>query len=252
MKYMIGALITVAALASPAWAGNDVRVLEVRGEAAMRAGVDGEWVPLKKGTILKARWWVQTSLGACLYLKIWNNTVVQIRSASLVEIEKVEEKGNRQTGRLNLALGMVKVNIRRDRTEIVDFRVNSPRMTTAVKGTLWKQAFFPHLGISEMGVERGRVAVEQLGSQKRMMTRGTGLCGTRPTEPEKEGTEEQHGMPTEVRREGGRMDVDNVYKFTTRMKTTKQDHRDLMAGMPEASGGSNFDMKHYARQNRPK
>jgi hypothetical protein len=252
MKYMIGTLITVAALASPAWAGNDVRVLEVRGEAAMRTGVDGKWVPLLKGALLKAGCWIQTSLGTRLYLMIWNNTVVQILSASLVEIEKVEEKGNRQTGRLNLALGMVKVNVRRDRTEIVDFRVNSPRMTTAVKGTSWSQAFFAHLALSVMGVDRGRVAVERPGSQKRMMTRGTGLCGTRPTEPGEAGASEQEGMPTEDRREGGRMDMDRVYNFTTTMETAKQDHRKLMDGMPGTSGGSNFDMENYARQNQPK
>jgi hypothetical protein len=233
MKYMIVALITVAALASPAWAGNDVRVLEVRGEAAMRTGVDGEWIPLHKGAILKAGCWIQTSLATRLYLKIWNNTVVQILSASLVEIEKVEEDGNRQTGRLNLALGTVKVNVRRDRTEIVDFRVNSPRMTTAVKGTYWTNVFLAHLGLSLVEVLRGMVWVAPNGGERTLATSETGTVGAGSAADPDSGDLE---VETAGGSEGGRMSLITLPRlmtdFTREMASVLDQRKmeDMMSG----------------------
>ncbi len=151
MKNVMVALL-FGLMGTSIWAADKVKVLEVRGEAAVRTGLDGKWTPLVKGASLEEGQWIQTSFGSRVYLKFWNNTVTQVRSASLVKLEKVHSEGVRQTGRLHLALGAVKVNVLRERTEIVDFKVRSPRLTTAVKGTQWLQT------TKSLEVLRGKVA----------------------------------------------------------------------------------------------
>ena len=144
-------------MGSSLWAADTVEVLEVRGEAAIRTGLEGKWTPLMKGALIQAGQWIQTSFGSRVYLKFWNNTVTQVRSASLVKLETVHSRGLNQKGRLRLALGSVRVNIREDRKEIVDFRVESPRLTTAVKGTYFGVEALGYNDIAK--VWRGKLAI---------------------------------------------------------------------------------------------
>ena len=151
MRNLLTALL-IGFMGSSLWAADTVEVLEVRGEAAIRTGLEGEWTPLLKGALIEEGQWIQTNLGSRVYLRFWDNTITQVRSASLVKLETARSKGLKQKGRLRLALGAVKVNVKHDRKEIVDFRVESPKLTTAVKGTQWLQT------TNSLEVLRGKVA----------------------------------------------------------------------------------------------
>ncbi len=117
------------------------RIIEIkRGSAEYRENIKAAWKPLKEGQILRPGSWIQTGMNTLVYAKFYTNTVIQIRSASLLKIAAGHKSAdNKITGRLNLALGRVRVRVDPNRTEIVDFRVVSPKLTTSVKGTIWEQ-----------------------------------------------------------------------------------------------------------------
>jgi hypothetical protein len=113
-----------------------VEILEIkRGSAVYRENVQAEWKPLREGDRLAPGAWIQTGLKTLVYAKFHTTTVIQIRSATLVQLAEGHRTANKITGRLNLALGAVKVQVDPNRTELVDFKVKGPRITTSVKGT---------------------------------------------------------------------------------------------------------------------
>ncbi len=114
---------------------NQVRVAEVKGSAQIRLAVDQEWSDLKVGDLIPEGAWIQTAFRSKVYLKFWNNTVVQVKSASLVQIKGLSHNGSSMGGRLHLSLGSARVRVKPDRKEMVDFKIVTPGMTTSIKGT---------------------------------------------------------------------------------------------------------------------
>ena len=117
---------------------NDVRVSEVKGSAEYRLAVDQPWKPLKAGDVIPSGAWIQTGLGARVYILFWTNTVAQIKSASLVQITGVSRNGKDMAARIRLSLGTARVHVdkhRNKRGEKVDFKIVSPTVTTSIKGT---------------------------------------------------------------------------------------------------------------------
>ena len=131
---------------------QDVLVLEVKGTAEMRSGVDQAWAPLKAGDEIPEGAWIQTALKSLVYIKFWTNTVAQIKSASLVQVRGLSNDGKRMTGRIHLALGSARVRVHPERTVDVDFKIVAPKMTTSIKGTTAYMMILPlgaMAGISE-------------------------------------------------------------------------------------------------------
>ena len=120
-----------------------VSVLEIKGGAEIRLSIDGEWKPLKVGDLIPDGAWIQTALRSLVYLKFWNNTVAQIKSASLIQVKGLSSDGSRMAGRIHLSLGTARVHVDKKKLaagEKVDFKIVSPKMTTSIKGTISAQS----------------------------------------------------------------------------------------------------------------
>lgn len=138
-----------------------VKVVEIKGSADARPAADKPWEPLKAEAVLRKGAWVQTGLKSKVYLRFGDNTVVQLKSATLVQIDEALKQGDKLTGRLKLSLGNVEVNVndqRKDK-ETVDFKVTTPQVTTSVKGTFYGVGYNTQFG-SVIRVERGLVEAD--------------------------------------------------------------------------------------------
>ncbi len=242
MNKLIG-VVFLGIMGSPLWASDSVEVLEVRGDAAVRTGLKGKWLPLVKGIFLRPGQWIQTSFGARVYLKFWSNTVAQVRSASLVEIETVRQEGPKQTGRLRLALGSVRVKVRPDRREIVDFRVKSPGMTTAVKGTQWDHSYSAQTGRSELRVIDGTVwflssdvNLTRTFAEGSIRTSDSSTPRTRLSEKEEDSGE------NDGEQEGGSLSADygtwNSMTDVTMNRFSSQDNREFQKRVADMTTGN--------------
>lgn len=151
--------IVTSLLAATAHARNDfkVKVLEVKGSAETRPAVDKAWSGLKEGMTISNGAWVQTGLKSRVYLKFGDNTVVQVKSATLLQITDAAKDGNKLTAKLKLALGNVHVEVQKS-SETVDFKVVTPDVTTSVKGTGYSAKHYSDMG-SKVEVDHGIVGV---------------------------------------------------------------------------------------------
>lgn len=147
---------------------QDVLVLEVKGTAEMRSGVDQAWAPLKAGDEIPEGAWIQTALKSLVYIKFWTNTVAQIKSASLVQVKGLSNDGKRMTGRIHLALGSARVRVHPERTEDVDFKIVAPKMTTSIKGTTAYMMIL-HMGVMA-GISEGAGDVYAVGHSSTSQT----------------------------------------------------------------------------------
>ncbi len=149
---------------------QDVLVLEVKGTAEMRSGVDQAWAPLKAGDEIPEGAWIQTALKSLVYIKFWTNTVAQIKSASLVQVRGLSNDGKRMTGRIHLALGSARVRVHPERTVDVDFKIVAPKMTTSIKGTI-AQTSIEHFGVTG-SILRGGGEISGVGKGSTSQTPG--------------------------------------------------------------------------------
>jgi hypothetical protein len=157
---MLRFAVIFAGLCTSAYAQNEfkVKVLEVKGSAETRPAVDKPWTELKEGMTLGNNAWVQTGLKSRVYLKFGDNTVVQVKSATLLQITDAAKNGNQLTAKLKLALGNVHVEVQKS-NETVDFKVVTPEVTTSVKGTGYSARHYSDLG-SKVVVDHGLVRVD--------------------------------------------------------------------------------------------
>ncbi len=162
--------ITFLFLAGTVYA-QDVRVVEVKGSAEMRSAIDQAWAPLKAGDEIPEGAWIQTAFKSLVYIKFWTNTVVQIKSVTLVQVKGLSNDGKRMAGRLHLALGAARIRVKPDREEIVDFKVVTTRMTTSIKGT---EVFFLITPYLLMGVVEGETASSSRSKNVSPQTVGVG------------------------------------------------------------------------------
>ncbi|MBI2901182.1 MAG: FecR domain-containing protein [Planctomycetes bacterium] len=160
-------------LASNAYARSEiqVRVVEIKGSAETRAAADKPWSPLKEGALLSKGAWIQTGLRSRVYLRFGDNTVVQVKSATLLQISEAARENGKTTGRLKLALGNVHVEVDKAR-ETVDFKVITPQVTTSVKGTGFDVRSYSDFASSRIDVQHGRVNVDNRTTDKDVLPGG--------------------------------------------------------------------------------
>lgn len=154
---MLRAALALFVLSTAAHAQNEfkVKVIEVKGSAETRAAVDQPWSELKEGMTITNNAWIQTGLKSRVYLKFGDNTVVQVKSATLLQITDAAKNGNQLTAKLKLALGHVHVEVQKS-SETVDFKVVTPDVTTSVKGTGYSAKHYSDMG-SKVEVDHGIV-----------------------------------------------------------------------------------------------
>lgn len=152
---IVSSLLTASASAQSDF---KVKILEVKGSAETRPGVDKAWSELKEGMTVSNGAWVQTGLKSRVYLKFGDNTVVQVKSATLLQITDAAKEGNKLTAKLKLALGNVHVEVQKS-SETVDFKVVTPDVTTSVKGTGYSAKHYSDMG-SKINVDHGLVRVD--------------------------------------------------------------------------------------------
>lgn len=148
-----------------------VKVIEIKGSAETRAAADKPWTALKVGDILPKGAWIQTGLRSRVFFKFGDNTVVQVKSATLLQIADAGRASGRLTGRLQLALGNVHVEVDKS-SETVDFKVVTPQVTTSVKGTGFDVRSWSDLASTRVDVQHGRVKVDHRTTAKDVLPGG--------------------------------------------------------------------------------
>jgi hypothetical protein len=142
----------------------------VKGSAEMRSATDQEWTPLKAGDEISDGAWIQTAFKSRVYIKFWTNTVVQIKSVTLVQVKGLSNDGKRMAGRLHLALGAARIRVKPDREEIVDFKVVTTRMTVSIKGTVVE--VISREGLASVRQIKGTAAISRRNSPSVTLDKG--------------------------------------------------------------------------------
>ncbi|GEM_PF-4676659 len=146
--------LLLLSLAANAQTEVQVKVIEIKGSADSRHAVDKPWKSLRVGDVLPQGAWIQTGLRSRVYVKFGDNTVVQIKSGTLLQIAEAGRTAGKMTGRLKLALGSIHVEVNKT-SETVDFKVVTPQVTASVKGTGFDVRCYADS--SRIDVQHGRV-----------------------------------------------------------------------------------------------
>jgi len=113
----------------------DVEVIEVKGSVDHK--LPGQkWEPLKAGMKIKRGAMVQTGIKSGALLQFGKSTKVLVRASTFAVINESFAEKNAYAGEMRVDVGSVRLEAKPEREEKLDFKVETPQGTAAVRGTV--------------------------------------------------------------------------------------------------------------------
>lgn len=113
----------------------EIDVLEIKGTVEHK--IPGQkWEPLKQGMKIKRGAMVQTGIKSGALLQFGKSTKVLVRASTFAVINESFAEKNAYTGELRVDVGSIRLEAAPEREEKLNFKVETPQGTAAVRGTV--------------------------------------------------------------------------------------------------------------------
>ncbi|MDQ7779615.1 MAG: FecR domain-containing protein [Planctomycetota bacterium] len=125
-------------------------VKEVKGTVEIQASDKDKWVPAVVGMRFGEGSKVCTGFQSAVLIEFGDSSIVLLKDLTQVTIDKLYKDANAVEAKMNMEVGRARVFVKKQEIR-TDFRVSTPRLTAAVKGTAIEFETSPDYGDSVNG-----------------------------------------------------------------------------------------------------
>jgi FecR protein len=152
--------------------GNEVRVAGLTEDAQYhKAGsAAGAWLPVERGTVLKAGDEITTGPDGSVTLAFADNSTVVLKNATQLKIATFFTEGGIIRTEILLKMGEVASKVNKSEATKSDFRIKTPTDVDSVRGTAFTVRYDPRTQTTTTMVEEGVVEVTPTNTSLRPVT----------------------------------------------------------------------------------